>query len=273
MAMKINPPEFKNKAYDRYKQELNAWKEITELPKKKQGIAVALTLPEEHDSGIREKVFDEMTLDDLKDDDGLKKLITFMDSKLGKDDLTDSLEKFEDFENFVRGTDQNIVEFIAKFDQKYNKLKKKDMSLPPAILAFKLLRKANITKNERLLVLTGMDYAMKDELYDQAKKSLLKFKGEQGTGCDSGVVDTAIKLEPAFLAQHEEALVAAGYVRSQRNHFYPQTTLAWRWWSWIYFQGFIKVRSRTPDKSKWARWQAYFVYILWIIPSSNGGMP
>ena len=159
-------------------------------------------MPEEHDSGIREKVFDEMTLDDLKEEDGLNRLITFMDTKLGKDDLTDSLEKFEDFENFVRGSEQNIVDYIAKFDQKYNKLKKKDMTMPPAILAFKLLRKGNITKNERLLVLTGMDYATKDELYEQAKKSLLKFKGEQGAGCDSSDISPAIKLEPAFLAQH-----------------------------------------------------------------------
>jgi len=33
------------------------WKEITELSKKKQDKAVALTLPEEQDSGIRGKVF------------------------------------------------------------------------------------------------------------------------------------------------------------------------------------------------------------------------
>jgi hypothetical protein len=32
------------------------------------------------------------------------------------------------------------------------------MTLPPEILAFKLLRKANITKEEKQLVLTGMNY-------------------------------------------------------------------------------------------------------------------
>ena len=137
---------------------------------------------------------------------------------MGKDDLTDSLEKFDDFENFARGSEQNIADYIAKFDQKYNTLKNKDMTMPPGIIAFKLLRKANITKNERLLVLTGMDYATKDELYEQAKKSLLKFKGEQGAGCDSSDISPAIKLEPAFLAQHEDALMAAG----PRNQYYPR---------------------------------------------------
>ena len=56
--MKINTPEFRNKPYERYKQELKAWQEITDVSKTKQGIAVALTLPEDHE--IREKVFDEL---------------------------------------------------------------------------------------------------------------------------------------------------------------------------------------------------------------------
>ncbi len=158
MAMRIQPPDFRKKSYERYKQELNAWKEVTDMAKKKQGIAVALTLPDDHESGIREIIFDEMDLNELKTDEGLDKLIVFMDKHLGKDDLTDSLEKFEDFENFKRTTDQSITEYIAKFDQKHKRLERLQMKLPPAILTFKLLRKANITKHESLLVLTGMDY-------------------------------------------------------------------------------------------------------------------
>ena len=45
------------------------------------------------------------------------------------------------------------------------------MTLPSEILAFKLLRKANITKEEKLLVLTGMNYDNKKTLYEEAKKS------------------------------------------------------------------------------------------------------
>ena len=44
------------------------------------------------------------------------------------------------------------------------------MKLPSEILAFKLLRKANITKEEKMLVLTGMNYDNKDALYEEAKK-------------------------------------------------------------------------------------------------------
>lgn len=218
MAAKITPPKYsKSKGYERYKQELLAWIEVTDFAKGKQGIVVALSLPEEDETGIRERVFDEMKLADLKKDDGLQKLIAYMDKQLGKDDLADCLEKFEDFEDYKREQAQTMMDYISKFDHKYNKIMKLNMKLPSAVLAFMLLKKADITTTEKMLVLTGMDYSQKDELYDQAKKSLLKFKGAQGGGSDNYADDPAIKLEPAFLAEHEEALWNAGYMRRRHD--------------------------------------------------------
>ena len=50
----------KAKNYERFRQELLAWKEITNLSKDKQGIVIALSLPEEDESQIRGKVFDQI---------------------------------------------------------------------------------------------------------------------------------------------------------------------------------------------------------------------
>ena len=85
----------------------------------------------------------------MKSDNGLTVLLKNLDQHLAKDDFTDSLEKFEDFK---RADGQSINEYVAVFDAKYRKIEKKKMSLPAEILAFKLLRKANITKREKLLV-------------------------------------------------------------------------------------------------------------------------
>ena len=225
MAMRLNPPDLsKCRTYERYRQELKAWQEVTDIPKTKQGIAIALSLPQDSgESGIREKVFDEIELKDLKKENGLEILINFLDKTLGKDDLSDSLEKFEDFEDYCHGQNETILDYISRFDQKYNRLKKLGMELPSAIVAFKLLRRANITRDERLLVLTGMDYTERDKLYEQAKTSLKKFKGEQtnvagsssGTNNSSGS-NVAVKLEPAFsvtdhVGDNEEAYLASGY--------------------------------------------------------------
>ena len=54
----------KAKNYGRFRQELLDWKEITDISKDKQGIVIviALSLPEEDESQIREKVFDQITI-------------------------------------------------------------------------------------------------------------------------------------------------------------------------------------------------------------------
>ena len=219
MTTKINPPSFNSaKSYERFKQELLAWREITELSKNKQGIAVALSLPDDDKNKIKDKVFDKIALDELKNENGLDILIVFLDKHLGKDDLADSIDKFEDFDDFKRKDGQTIQEFIAMFDSKYRKIEKKDMPLPSEILAFKLLKKANITKEEKLLVLTGMNFDNKAYLYEEAKSSLKKFKGDDIHARDNENVN--IKLEPAYLAENEDILLAAGYVKN--NAYYDR---------------------------------------------------
>ena len=95
---------------------------------------------------------------------------------MAKDVLADSVEKFDDFDDFRREDGQSTHEYIAMFDAKYRKIEKKKMTLPSEILAFKLLKKANITKEERLLVLTGINYEQKSTLYGKAKSSLKTFQ-------------------------------------------------------------------------------------------------
>ena len=132
--------------------------------------------------------------------------------------MSDSLEKFEDFGDFYRLQGQSITEYIAVFDSttcKYKKIEKKHVALPAAVLAYKLLRKAYITKEEKLLVLTDMNYDNKKTLYKEAKKSLKKFKGD--SECSSNSSNAAVKLEPTFLAENEEALFAAGYLKRKRG--------------------------------------------------------
>ena len=53
----------KAKNYERFRQELLTWKEITYLSKDKQGRVIALSLPEEDESQIQEKVFDQIAIE------------------------------------------------------------------------------------------------------------------------------------------------------------------------------------------------------------------
>ena len=102
MATRIDPPTLGSEPYESYKQELLAWREVTDLRKEKQGVAIALSLPKNDKTQIREKVFDQISIEDLKKEDGLDTLIAFLDKHLKKDDLADSLDKFGEFEDFQR---------------------------------------------------------------------------------------------------------------------------------------------------------------------------
>ena len=208
-AMKLNPPVFNSseKTFERWKVEVQMWSEITDLEKKKMGIAVALSLPE--NESVRAQVMESVPLDDLKKEDGLSTLLNFMEKTLGKDDMEDSLAKYEEFKNCTRVADQKISDFILDFEQKYNRILKKGIKLPQEILCFELLSSANISKPEKLLILSGINFDKKDNLFEQAKKSLKKFKGDLASGDDSG--SAAIKLEPAFVAAPENVLAMGNF--------------------------------------------------------------
>ena len=199
--MKLNPPSFvsNEKTYERWKTEIKAWELVTDVPQAKRGTVIALSLPDNDSSKIREQVFEELSIDDLGKETGLKILLDFMDLKLGKEDLEDSLEKYEEFKNYKRSKNQKITEFIIEFEQKYNRIAKKDIKLPGEILAFELLSNANISKQDKMLVLTGIDFSQKSTLFDQTKRSLKKFKGEQAGGSgDIAGAGQAIKLSQLF---------------------------------------------------------------------------
>ena len=54
-------------------------------------------------------------------------------------------------------------------------MEKLNVKLSPQIVALKLLRKANLCKHERMIVLAGVNLANKENMYEEAKHSLLKY--------------------------------------------------------------------------------------------------
>ena len=138
--------------------------------------------------------FSEIGLDDLHSENGLSILFENLDKHLSKDELYDILDKFEDFENFVRKNGQSINEYVALFDSKYKKVLKKSLVLPSEILAFRLINRANITRHERLLILSGFDFGNRSSLYEQAVKLLKKFIGDLEVSKEMG----SVRLEPAY---------------------------------------------------------------------------
>ena len=157
--------------YELWKLQTQAWTVVTELSKEKQAVALALSLPGDDNRKIKEKVFGELELDLLNSENCMSILFEILDRYLLEDELMNSWYKFEDFEKFERKNGQNIREYVADFDMKFRKLEKIHIKLPSDILAFKLLRNAILRKQERMLVLMGVNFAEKENMYLQTKHS------------------------------------------------------------------------------------------------------
>ena len=118
----MNPPTLrKGMLYELYKQELSAWSEVTDIHRNKQGAMVALSLPQTDEMLVREKIFTEISTADLKSDEGLSTFLELLDQNLGKDDPTDSLDKFDNSNKFQRKERMPIQEYICASDTKYKK--------------------------------------------------------------------------------------------------------------------------------------------------------
>ena len=102
-----------------------------------------------------------MPLSDLNCDDGVTKFITYMDQIFKKDDQTQAYEDYVQFDSFRRGKGVKIQDFFMEFDKLYNIAAKRDMKLSPTVLAFKLLDASQLSKNDRMFVLTGIDFSKK----------------------------------------------------------------------------------------------------------------
>ena len=191
------PPAFgEDKPYSRYVEELRGWTYITDVEKKKQGMAIALSLPEDDKNQIRDKVFNEIDMDLLKDEDGVETIIKFLDDVFKKDELSEVYEHYVNFDRYKRDSKETMDRYILEFEKLYNKTKKFKMDLPQSVLAFKLLENSGLKHNDRLLVLTGVNYAEQTTLFQQMKSALKKFFGQQSKPISSEFSQqSSIKLE------------------------------------------------------------------------------
>ena len=95
------PPAFEEKkSYESWKNEIEMWKRVTDLDKKKQALAVALSL-----TGRARDTALEIPADDLNDDDGMKTLLEALDSVFLKEEKDRAYDAYTDFDRIRREND------------------------------------------------------------------------------------------------------------------------------------------------------------------------
>ena len=218
-----------SKSYELFEQEIDLWELVTDVPIAKRAGAIALFLPDDVKSNkLKSAVLERCSKEDLtkSDGSGLALLKTTLKSLLGREEIEDSVIKWDNFEDYQR-TSESITDFISAFDLMYTKCKNRGIKLSDEVLCFKIIRQANISKATKQLVLSGIDYSNRTDLYEQARKSLKKFcadsgparreTGFEGLNSQSDVMFTNSRGRGNRSSQ-------AGFRSHQTNQGYPQAS-------------------------------------------------
>ena len=114
------PPLFSDKKpYSRWVEEVKGWTELTPITPDKQGLAIALSLPEDDSSSIRDKIFNELSLENLKKQGGVKTLI--IDNLLKTVALREAYESYTQLDRFSRTPEMTMENFIIEFEKYHNR--------------------------------------------------------------------------------------------------------------------------------------------------------
>ena len=209
-----NPPKFdESTSYETWKNEIEIWKLMTELPKKKQALAVSLLL-----GGTARQTALDISADDLNKDDGMNTLITALDGVFQKERKDCGYEAYSMFDTYRKSDETSMTDFIVQFEQHYTKCKKYDMVLPDAVLAFKLLDEANLNVKERQLALT----ACNGLTFMDMKSALKRVFGETVSNNSSDAAIT-VKQEKVYVGTSQKT-----YTGNQRSSSSYRSAPKWQ---------------------------------------------
>ena len=111
MSKLIEPPSFisKTKSFETYKKDLMRWAMLTTLEETKQALLVVHLLDGDP-SGIKEKIDEGVSDDDLKSKAGITKLLDFLVVIYKKDSLSDGISHSRGLEEVQAKVSRNLFQ-------------------------------------------------------------------------------------------------------------------------------------------------------------------
>ena len=200
----VQCPKFDSQNFELYLNKVEAWKVLGKVPKSEQGLELWYALPDSHPSDIKEKISEEVGLANLAKADGADKFLEVMKNSFKKKDEQTAYEVYLSFfKDMKKKPEESIRDFVNRFDKVANSAKKNNMVMSATVKAFKILDDAGLSETDRKLVMSDMDFAKADTLYDDAKTGLLKYLADKPGNTSS---TSGIKMEPS-----DEVYLAKGW--------------------------------------------------------------
>ena len=190
---KAPPLLSKSSNYESWLKEIQIWQTFTNLPANKQGPAIFLTL----EGKAREAIL-ELDVSQISSEDGVKKVTDKLDTLYSKDKVQTAYECYDRFEKFQRSPDMTMSDFIIQFERNLSKTKSYGTTMSSDILAYRLLKSANVSEQHEQLARATVNAFTYDEMKDKLKKIF----GDKASGSDSAD-GVQVKSEPIFETEHD----------------------------------------------------------------------
>ena len=164
-----SPPGFNRQIdeYSKWKKLYQVWEAITKEEKKTRGGLIILALDEQ----TREEVLENVTIDNIKAENGADQVIEALDTIFKKDDSLTAFEAYENFEIYTRPSDGTIGDHCHEFNRRYQKVKATGTTLSDPVLAYRLLKSSNLSDSETRLIKATTSKMTHDEMAKQLKKA------------------------------------------------------------------------------------------------------
>ena len=147
---------------------------------------------------------------DVFSEDTVGQILEVSDKRFKRDQLALKKKASKTFIRLKREDEEDIDQYIDKFEECYADLMKVGRDLDDETLALQLMESAGLRDELSQLVITGIDEE-KYDIFDQTKRAMRKYLGSERAGISA---KGGIKIkEEVFESVNEEALYA-------RNNFY-----------------------------------------------------
>ena len=203
------PPAFKNgDDYDKWCKKIRIWQSFTNLDDTKQGPALFLVLEDDAQDAVLE-------LDPAKIEakDGVKNIISCLDELFKKDKTQSAFEALEAFEGYKRPRDLPMTDFCNEFERLYNKTKTYGTTVSEDVLAFRLLKAANLPSHQEQLAKATITELKLVTMKAQLKKIF-------GLGSESRSDGIKVEEELPELEEEEKTVAYGNFYRGRGDQNY-----------------------------------------------------
>ncbi len=204
--------------FEEYKELVDLWELCTDIEENRRAPMLFSTIPidsKKFGGNLRKKLMKVVKPTSLANDtEGVKKILTFLEGKIGKSEHCRQLEVFTQFYDYVKTVSMSVAEYISGFEEVIQLAAANDIEFKDNVTAYMLLKKAKLSDIDYKMVMTGVNIKKNFEaetLYKEIKDRMIDVL------CNS--MGHVTGQNDAFLSSHDhDVLVANGWRPPRRGN-------------------------------------------------------